>query len=382
MNEMKLLEEFCAAVPPPSAERLGPARARLLAAAGLVPPDTAPGARRRLWRVTPARLVWTGALAVVTAAVLIAALGLTSGHGPAVGAAGGPAAPSADAARVLYRAATTALTQPVPGPGQYIYTEVTGPASVILPDGRPGTKRAVVATWQSVDGTKAGAIEGQNSCHPLNQGQAGLLPGVTLSPPPSSEPTLSAGKPANFKPRPTPARCSATILPATWSPPGSTYAGLKTLPTSPAALLAYLNAHFQWLTATGMTVTSADREYMAISTILENLGVLPRALEAAMFRALAEFPGMTVVPDVTDYADRSGIAVAWPNGDYRFELIFNSSTYQFMGQQEVAEPTGQVVSAMALLASGVTSTIPAVSRGISFLPILWQDFASGLPDTN
>lgn len=289
------------------------------------------------------------------------------------------------ATNLIARAATTALTQPVAGPGQYIYTEVTGPAGVILADGRPGIEPAVVQTWQSVDGTKAGAIEGHNACGPLGYAQFGLLPGETLSPPPSGPPL----KTPRFTPKPTPATCSATILPASWSPPASTYAGLKTLPASPAALLAYLNAHFQWPIATGMTVDSAAREYMAISTILENLGILPGALESAMFRALAELPGMTVVPHVTDYAGRTGTAVGWSNDGDRYELIFNPSTYQFMGQQEVAEPgnpdgtpAGQVVSGMAVLATGVTSTAPATSRNTAFYPLLWQDFAAGQPDTN
>jgi hypothetical protein len=135
-------------------------------------------------------------------------------------------------------------------------------------------------------------------------------------------------------------------------------------------------------------MSSAAREYLAISDILNNLGVLPGALESAMFRALAELPGMTIVPGVTDYAGRSGTAVAWSHDGYRFELIFNPSTYKFMGQQEVAAPgnpegvpAGHVVWGMALLASGVSSTVPAVSHSTSFYPILWQDFAPGLPNT-
>jgi hypothetical protein len=282
---------------------------------------------------------------------------------------------------VLQRAATTALAQPVAGPGLYIYTVVTGPGSVIGPYGRPVTERAVVQTWQSVDGTQAGAIESRNTCGPLNTAQFGLIPGVTPSPPPSSEPTLKASP---FRPKPTPTHCSATILPTSWSPPASTYAGLKTLPTSPSALLAYLNTHYQQIFPPGWMVSNAAREYLAISSILENLGVLPGALESAMFRALAELPGMSVVPNVTDYAGRSGTAVAWSNGGYRFELIFNPSTYQFMGQQEVAEQgstAGLVVWGMALLASSVTNSVPAVSRSTEFYPILWQDFAPGLPNT-
>lgn len=92
---------------------------------------------------------------------------------------------------------------------------------------------------------------------------------------------------------------------------------------------------------------------------------------------------------LTDYAGRTGTAVAWSNDSYLFELIFNPSTYQFMGQQEVAEPgnragtpAGQVVWGMALLAAYVTDTAPAVSRSTEFYPILWQDFAPGVPNTN
>lgn len=370
MNEMKLVEEFCAAVPPPPPDRLAEARARVTAAAG---------ARRRGPRITPVRLAWTGALTVVSAAALVVGLGIPFG---------GSLAPSADAAQMLQRAAATALTQPVAGPGQYIYTEVTGPGNVILADGLPSTEPAVVKTWQSVDGTKAGAIESQNACGPLGRLQFGLLPGEALHPRPSSGPPLKAST-STGKPTPTPTSCSATILPTSWSPPASTYDGLKTLPTSPSALLAYLNAHYQALHPRWLTLSSATREYLAISDILEYLGVLPGALESAMFRALAQLPGMSVVPHVTDYAGRTGTAVAWSNDSYLFELIFNPSTYQFMGQQEVAEPgnragtpAGQVVWGMALLAAYVTDTAPAVSRSTEFYPILWQDFAPGVPNTN
>jgi len=37
---------------------------------------------------------------------------------------------------------------------------------------------------------------------------------------------------------------------------------------------------------------------------------------------------------------------------------------------------------MALLASSVTDTAPAVSRSTAFYPLLWQDFAPGVPNTN
>jgi hypothetical protein len=102
------------------------------------------------------------------------------------------------------------------------------------------------------------------------------------------------------------ASCNATIGGTPTSPPASTYQGLETLPTDPGALLSYLAAHYRPMLFPGQTMSRAAREYEAIGDILENLGVLPGTLESAMFQALQQLPGMTVVQDVTDYAGRHG----------------------------------------------------------------------------
>jgi hypothetical protein len=365
MNEMDLLEQFCAAVPAPEGARLSHARSALLATAAA----PVPASMRTRW-TRPRRLATLAFAATATAAVLVLTLATPFG---------GSLTPPASAATLLQRAAKAALSQPAATAGQYIYTEVTGPGDT------PLSGSAVVQTWQSVDGTRPGVVESRGTCGPLPTAQAGELPGQTPPAPPSSAPATPARTEPSLLP-PQPSHCAAIIRGSAGSPPASTYAGLQTLPADPAALLRYLDEHYHAMQAPGQTLSTATREYLAISDILENLGVLPGRLEAAMFQALQQLPGMTLIPHVTDYAGRTGTAAAWRNGGFEFEMIFNPDTYQFMGQQEVALPgnhggygAGARVWGMALLASGVTSTVPSVPRTTQYCALLWQDFAAGLP---
>ena len=362
MNEMDLLEQFCAAVPAPEPARLSRARAALLTR---TTPATLARPRTRWNR--PRGLAVLAAAATATAAALVLTLATPIGS---------KLTSPADAATLLQRAATAALNQPAATAGQYIYTEVTGPGDA--------TAGAVVKTWQSVDGTRPGVVESQGICGPLGTAQAGQLPGETAPTPPPNAPLTQASKATT--PPPAPAHCAAIIKGTSGSPAASTYAGLATLPTDPAALLRYLDEHYQPMLGPGAALSPATREYLAMSDILENLGVLPGRLEAAMFQALQRLPGITLVPHVTDYAGRPGTAAAWTNDGFSFELIFNPATFQFMGQQELALPgnhlgyaAGARVWGMSLLASGVTSTVPSVPETTQFCALLWQDFAAGLP---
>jgi hypothetical protein len=187
---------------------------------------------------------------------------------------------------------------------------------------------------------------------------------------------------------PIPAQCDATIAPTSWSPPASTYAGLQTLPTSAQALLAYLNAHYQQLTPPGTHLAASTKEWSAITTVLESLGIVPARLEAAMYKALASIPGRAVYPRTTDYLGRTGTAVGWTWGGYRWELIFNPATFQFMGEQQVALAgndqglrPGTRVSGMALVKASVVNSAPRVTSKNTFSPLLWQSFAPGVPNT-
>jgi len=64
---------------------------------------------------------------------------------------------------------------------------------------------------------------------------------------------------------------------------------------------------------------------------------LPPKSRAALFSAAARIPGTTVTRDVTDLADRVGIAVGQTWGGVRHELIFDPVTFAFFGKREIVD---------------------------------------------
>jgi len=64
---------------------------------------------------------------------------------------------------------------------------------------------------------------------------------------------------------------------------------------------------------------------------------LPPKSRAALFSAAARIPGTTVTGNVTDLADRVGIAVGQAWGGVRYELIFDPVTFAFFGEREVVD---------------------------------------------
>jgi len=87
--------------------------------------------------------------------------------------------------------------------------------------------------------------------------------------------------------------------------------------------------------------TVQDRAFMLIEGMLE--GVLPADVRAALYRALARIPGVTVVHGVTDAAGRRGVAFAraaaiegrGSSGWLRLEIILDRSTYRYLGARHV-----------------------------------------------
>jgi hypothetical protein len=329
MDEMTMLEEMCAAVPPPDPQTLAAARERVLGAAGpvgLAPsPRRQAGSRPGLWP----KLALTGMAAAVAAAGVVAGI---SSHTPPHG---GPLV-RLDAATVLDRAALAALAGPSPGNGQFIFTEVRG-----ANPGRPPSWSYRQETWQSVDGHRPGAVR-NITCQPG-------LPGRDNSP-----------------------SCLAEIPAARGGPLNVTYAWARTLPTDPHVLLQYLEQHSNCSTGLyeNFHLTPADKAFSEIHAILRTLWVLPPRTGAALFRAAALIPGVTVLPHVTNPAGGEGIAVARTgrlvlNGPpTKYELIFDPKTYRFTGLAEVALATdrwrtaGEVYHAESLVASRVTGTAP------------------------
>ncbi len=104
-------------------------------------------------------------------------------------------------------------------------------------------------------------------------------------------------------------------------------------------------------------------------SMLDFVAVLPPPLRAGIFQALARIPGVQLIPHVTDYAGRPGMAVAMTTGGQRDELIFSPDTYQYLGSETVVTqsapglPAGTVVQAIALLKTAVVNTAPRAPTG-------------------
>jgi hypothetical protein len=168
MDEMELLEQFCAEQPPPDPRRLQVARnqvTRQITAsharrAGIPCPPGRPARPPQQLRYAPRR--YALAAGIVTAIVIgltAATTVLTTGPGrpsagpaaPAIGTRPAGDSPSSHGRRVqlavyiLRRAAAAALAAPQPRANQYIYT---GTRQL------PGQAPALVQTWQSPDGRR------------------------------------------------------------------------------------------------------------------------------------------------------------------------------------------------------------------------------------
>ena len=337
VNEMSLLEDMCAAVPPPDPQTLAAARDRVLAAARTASPPV-PGRPRRAGRgglaVSP-RLAWPQ-LALIGTAAAVAAAGVAVGvsaHAPS----GGGTPVRLDAATVLNRAARATLAGPAPGNDDFVYTDVRG----VNPGHGPSWSYRQ-QTWLSVDGHQPGALR-NTTCFP--------------------------GLPARDN-LPT---CLAKVPAGRGGPLRVTYAWARSLPTRPATLLRFLMHHNN---CTGPDVMGAHHTpytdaFSEIYTILHALYVLPPRSGAALFRAAALIPGVTVLPQVTDAAGGQGVGVAMTGRDapggplMRYELIFDPQSYRFIGLQNVSltngpgQIAGHVNHAESLVATRVTQTAPA-----------------------
>jgi hypothetical protein len=122
-----------------------------------------------------------------------------------------------------------------------------------------------------------------------------------------------------------------------------TYELLASLPTDPGALLSLIRTKDQ-----GQGPSSAAAEFITIGALL-NESVAPPKISAALYRAAALIPGVTVVPHVQDAAGRHGVAVAFVQHSTRTEWIFNQTTLQLMGERDVDVATGAVTGTTAIL---------------------------------
>jgi hypothetical protein len=142
-----------------------------------------------------------------------------------------------------------------------------------------------------------------------------------------------------------------------------TYRYLTTLPTDPDALLALVHA-----AGNGPHRGPApDRDQAAFELVGEllNNSMLPPDLGAALYRAAARIPGVTVIADATDVAGRPGIAVSRtstagpdPIATSSAKWIFDKETYDFLGASVDHAGKGTSYTNFAIIDRQVVDRIP------------------------
>ncbi|MGW1778933.1 CU044_5270 family protein [Streptomyces sp. NPDC002143] len=118
------------------------------------------------------------------------------------------------------------------------------------------------------------------------------------------------------------------------------YNHVKSLPTDPDAMYDYLveispRVSFSWLT--DMQGGNFDK-HQSVLLLAGNLlrdTIVPPAQSAALYRALARIPGVTVVEDSVDARGRHGVGITRTDAKLpvRLEWTFDEKTYELLGQR-------------------------------------------------
>ncbi|WP_432927310.1 CU044_5270 family protein [Microbispora sp. CA-135349] len=306
MDEITAVRRLWAEAPEGSHEDLRDARGALLAAARVPQPR----ARRLRVPRTGLKIALAGGVAAaLTAGVLVA--GIRPDGSDSRGVAGLPAAPPANARELLERAARTAVAEPDlrPGAGQYVHVEMR--TMVYMNMGEAGMQvTGTEERWIPAGGTGPWlSRERQLSAAPA--------PGIAL---PSPPPQLDK------KPEDT-----LTETPACPSTGAVTAARMATWPLDEP----YLRRQLEIEAARYTAVPEHLRFWGAVGTFVRE-SVFRPSLTAALFRIAAGIDGITLVPDAVDAAGRHGIGVTMEEDRTRTELVFDKSTYRYLGERTVA----------------------------------------------
>ena len=319
--KMAVAEQAAASPAPDQAAAVRPAR----------PAGSAQPARRVAWpsRWPLRRLAIAGAASTVLAAGVAVALTATSPAAPGshpVGhpTTGAPASswPNTAAAGVLHNAALAALELPAnaPRPGQFVYTKIER----YQPQALGGT--GVLETWLSADGVQAGL---SSAGTPATTGYSpGCRDGWYYYP----------NDRAHHQ------RCS----------PAENAAYFPDMPTSPRELRAWLQRHL------GGADSYASGLLTNVESMMTSDYLLPRQ-QAALYQVLAQTPGLTLVPRVTNVQGVAGIGIRADRVDKGsiYTMSFTPRTYAPLGMNwtGVSAPVKGLSGGEVLLDIGIVKKL-------------------------
>ncbi|TMR26947.1 CU044_5270 family protein [Actinomadura geliboluensis] len=260
-------------------------------------------ARQIRWTLVPA-----GFGATVLAAALVT--------GPWTGES------SAEAEALMARAARTALHTPVslPRGDQYVYQQSV---EKLRPGGRPYLRYR--SEWLSVDGSKPGLIREKNVV------AAGTTAPAAEQMRPDGEQVLRACGPAPLLERPY----------------------IDVLPSKTAEVLALLDER-------AGDGSRGERLWNAAADV--TAAVMAPAARAAFYRALAEIPDVGVAEDAVDASGRPGVALTRTSDGIQEQLLFDRSTYAFLGERTL-DREGSEISSTAVIKTSVVDDAPTPRTG-------------------
>jgi hypothetical protein len=233
-----------------------------------------------------------------------------------------PAASVATAAELATRAATAAAagSVPTPRPHQWVYTKEL---TVESGSGKPWTHER----WVRADGKKdASADNNDLRAARVSDVDRGLMQQRAVA----MWPRCPPGKREQL----------ARIRPAVGL--GRLFPNPAAVPTDPDGLLAAVYRLLEDPDCGPILGDNLqDRSFTLINVLLE--GVLPAEVRAALYRALAKIPGVTVAHGATDAAGRGGVAfvraasIEVPGSSrwLRLEIILDPDTYGYLGERYI-----------------------------------------------
>jgi hypothetical protein len=254
----------------------------------------------------PRPVVVTGAFSAALVAGLAVALTVAS-TGAGTHPATGHFAPATTVAAVLDNAAAAALREPFvkPRPGQFVFTKMRAATYDPRHHGYPAEHTTqTIESWMSASGTRVGAtVTSGPTTRTVRDYVTACVNGL-VKPRPITTPRCTARQFAAYKP---------------W------------LPTTTAGMRAYL----------GNAPRDGSRAQSMLEAgyyLLTEVDLTP-AQQAATYHALAQVPGLAIVPRVTDILGRAGVGIrSHPAPRMTWTAIFDPTTFKPLGVD--IEPVG------------------------------------------
>jgi hypothetical protein len=328
------ISELTRLLPPPAAPDMTAGRSQALRAhlvaevtgeqRGAAPvPGYAPSRHRPAqWRLAQWRLAqwpltrWPRRRGWLVAGLASAvAVGAATAVGVSALVAGGPGGASPAAVTLLAKIATAAARQPTPtvSDSEFVYIRsqvafrvdsvVNGQDTVTMDS--PHERQ----TWLPVNSTCDGLL--------IERGHR-----TALSP---SSGVVGYESTGSGPAKPIAPQCAGGVN-------DPTYRFLQSLPTDPRTLLGFIYDKTQ---GEGQSQGRDGEAFITIGDMIRE-SIVPPQTAAALYRAAALIPGVSVVGHATNAVGRPGVAVAWTGGSDHatYEWIFNAKTYQFIGEQD------------------------------------------------